>query len=131
MGEIVSGIVQAVNSQGVTLGLDMKAEGIMPRNHQIPGERFRVHDRVRALLLDVKTSPRGPQILLSRAHRNFLRRLLENEVPEIYHGMVEIRSIAREPGQRSKVAVAALQPGVDPVGACVWHPWCSDSGNRT
>ena len=119
MGEIVSGIVQAVNSQGVTLGLDMKAEGIMPRNHQIPGERFRVHDRVRALLLDVKTSPRGPQILLSRAHRNFLRRLLENEVPEIYHGMVEIRSIAREPGQRSKVAVAALQPGVDPVGACV------------
>ena len=94
MGEIVSGIVQAVNSQGVTLGLDMKAEGIMPRNHQIPGERFRVHDRVRALLLDVKTSPRGPQILLSRAHRNFLRRLLENEVPEIYHGMVEIRSIA-------------------------------------
>jgi transcription termination/antitermination protein NusA len=119
MGEIVSGIVQAVNSQGVTFGLDMKAEGIMPRNHQIPGERFRVHDRVRALLLDVKTSPRGPQILLSRAHRNFLRRLLENEVPEIYHGMVEIRSIAREPGQRSKVAVAALQPGVDPVGACV------------
>ena len=119
MGEIVSGIVQAVNSQGVTLGLDMKAEGIMPRNHQIPGERFRVHDRLRALLLDVKTSPRGPQILLSRAHRNFLRRLLENEVPEIYHGMVEIRSIAREPGQRSKVAVAALQPGVDPVGACV------------
>jgi transcription termination/antitermination protein NusA len=119
MGEIVSGIAQAVNSQGVTLGLDMKAEGIMPRNHQIPGERFRVHDRVRALLLEVKTSSRGPQILLTRAHRNFLRRLLENEVPEIYHGMVEIRSIAREPGQRSKVAVAALQPGVDPVGACV------------
>ena len=119
MGEIVSGAVQAVNSQGVTLGLDMKAEGIMPRNHQIPGERFRVHDRVRALLLEVKTSSRGPQILISRAHRNFLRRLLENEVPEIYHGMVEIRSIAREPGQRSKVAVAALQPGVDPVGACV------------
>ena len=119
MGEIVSGAVQAVNSQGVTLGLDMKAEGIMPRNHQIPGERFRVHDRVRALLLEVKSSSRGPQILISRAHRNFLRRLLENEVPEIYHGMVEIRSIAREPGQRSKVAVAALQPGVDPVGACV------------
>lgn len=119
MGEIVSGIVQAVNSQGITLGLDMKAEGAMPRNQQVPGERFRVHDRVRALLLEVKTTPRGPQIILSRAHRNFLRRLLENEVPEIYHGMVEIRSIAREPGQRSKVAVAALQPGVDPVGACV------------
>lgn len=117
--EIMSGVVQAINAQGVTLGLDMKAEGVMPRNQMIPGERFRVHDRVRALLLEVKTSTRGPQIILSRAHRNFLRRLLENEVPEIYHGMVEIRSIAREPGQRSKVAVAALQPGVDPVGACV------------
>lgn len=119
MGEIVSGVVQAVSNQGITLGLDMKAEGVMPRNHQIPGERFRVHERVRALLLEVKASPRGPQIILSRAHRNFLRRLLENEVPEIYHGMVEIRSISREPGQRSKVAVSALQTGVDPVGACV------------
>jgi N utilization substance protein A len=119
LGEILSGVVQAVNSQAVTLGLEMKAEGQMPRTQQIPGERFRVHDRVRALLLEVKSTPRGPQIILSRAHRNFLRRLLENEVPEIYHGLVEIRSIAREPGQRSKVAVAALQSGVDPVGACV------------
>jgi len=97
----------------------MKAEGIMPRNQQIPGERFRLHDRVRALLAEVKATPRGPQLILSRAHRNFLRRLLENEVPEIYHGLVEIRSIAREPGHRSKVAVSALQSGVDPVGACV------------
>lgn len=118
-GEIISGVVQAMNATGLTLGLDMRAEGVLPRNQQVPGERFRLHDRVRALLLEVKESPRGPQIILSRAHRNFLRRLLENEVPEIYHGMVEIRSIAREPGQRSKVAVAALQPGVDPVGACV------------
>lgn len=118
-GEIVSGIVQAVNPSQITIGLDMKAEGVMLRQHQIPGERFRVHDRVRALLLEVKMQTRGPQINLSRAHRNFLRRLLENEVPEIYQGMVEIRSIAREPGQRSKVAVAALQAGVDPVGACV------------
>ena len=118
-GEIMSGVVQAVNSQGITLGLEMKAEASMPRTQMIPGERFRVHDRVRALLMEIKTTPRGPQIILSRAHRNFLRRLLENEVPEIYHGMVEIRSIAREPGQRSKVAVAALQTGVDPVGACV------------
>ena len=76
--EIVNGVVQATNSQAVTLGLEMKAEGIMPRSHQIPGERFRVHDRVRALLLEVKSSTRGPQIILSRAHRNFLRRLLEN-----------------------------------------------------
>jgi transcription termination/antitermination protein NusA len=119
LGEIVSGVVQAINATGLTLGLDMKAEGMMPRNQLIQGERFRVHDRVRALLYEIKPSPRGPQIILSRAHRNFLRRLLENEVPEIYHGMVEIRSIAREPGQRSKVAVAALQAGVDPVGACV------------
>jgi N utilization substance protein A len=119
LGEIVSGVIQAINSQAVTLGLDMKAEGVMPRNHQIPGEKYRVHERIRALLLEVKPTSRGPQIVLSRAHRNFLRRLLENEVPEIYHGLVEIRSIAREPGQRSKVAVSALQTGVDPVGACV------------
>lgn len=119
LGEIVSGVVQAISSQAVTLGLDKKAEGIMPRNQQILGERFRLHDRVRALLAEVKATPRGPQLILSRAHRNFLRRLLENEVPEIYHGLVEIRSIAREPGHRSKVAVSALQAGVDPVGACV------------
>ncbi|MBN1667260.1 MAG: transcription termination/antitermination protein NusA [Anaerolineales bacterium] len=119
VGEIVSGVVQAINPLGVTLGLEMKAEGIMPRNQQIPREHFRVHDRTRALLLEIKTTNRGPQIILSRAHRDFLRRLLENEVPEIYHGMVEIRSVSREPGQRSKLAVAALQPGVDPVGACV------------
>lgn len=119
LGEVVSGVIQAIGPAGITLGLDMKAEGIMPRNQMIAGERFRVHDRVRALLLEVKTSPRGPQIILSRSHKNFLRRLLENEVPEIYHGMVEIRSISREPGHRSKVAVSALQAGIDPVGACV------------
>ena len=91
----------------------------MPRKEMIGGERFRIHDRVRALVAEVKDSPRGPQIILSRTHRNFLRRLLENEVPEIYHGIVEIRSIAREPGERAKVAVSATQPGIDPVGACV------------
>jgi N utilization substance protein A len=120
VGEIVSGVVQAVNmTQGVTVGLDMKAEGVMPPNQKIPGERFKVHDRARAIVLEVKDSPRGPQIILSRSHRNFLRRLLENEVPEIYHGIVEIRAISREPGQRAKVAVSAAQPNVDPVGACV------------
>ncbi len=118
-GEIVSGVIQASNAQSTTVGLDMKAEGIMPGNQRIPGERFRLHDRVRAVVLEVKDGPRGPQIILSRSHRNFLRRLLENEVPEIYHGIVEIRAIAREPGQRAKVAVMATQPGVDPVGACV------------
>ncbi len=119
LGEIVNGVVQAVNAQGVTVGMDMKAEGVMMRKEMIPGERFRVHDRVRALIYEVKDGSRGPQIMLSRAHRNFLRRLLENEVPEIYHGVVEIRSIAREPGERAKVAVAATQQGIDPVGACV------------
>ena len=118
-GEIVSGVVQATNAHSTTVGLDMKAEGIMPGNQRIPGERFRLHDRVRAVVLEVKDGPRGPQIILSRSHRNFLRRLLENEVPEIYHGIVEIRAISREPGQRAKVAVMATQPGVDPVGACV------------
>jgi N utilization substance protein A len=119
LGEIVSGVVQAVNNQAVTIGLDMKAEGVMPANQKIPGEKFRVHDRVRCIIMEVKDGSRGPQIVLSRAHRNFLRRLLENEVPEIYHGVVEIRAIAREPGQRAKVAVSATQAGVDPVGACV------------
>jgi N utilization substance protein A len=118
-GEIVSGVVQASNAHSTTVGLDMKAEGIMPGNQRIPRERFRLHDRVRAVVLEVKDGPRGPQIILSRSHRNFLRRLLENEVPEIYHGIVEVRAIAREPGQRAKVAVMATQPGVDPVGACV------------
>ncbi len=119
LGEIVSGVVQAVGAQGLTIGLEMKAEGTMPRKEMIGGERFRIHDRVRALISEVKDSQRGPQIILSRTHRNFLRRLLENEVPEIFHGVVEIRSIAREPGQRAKVAVSAAQAGIDPVGACV------------
>ena len=119
-GEIVSGIVQAINNaQGVTIGLDMKAEGVMPNNQRIPGEKLKLHDRVRAVVMEVKDGTRGPQIVLSRAHRNFLRRLMENEVPEIYHGIVEIRAIAREPGARAKVAVSATQPGIDPVGACV------------
>lgn len=119
VGEIVSGVVQAVNSFQATIGLDYKAEGTMLRKDMIPGERFRIHDRIRAYIYEVKDSPKGLQILLSRGHRNFLRRLLENEVPEIYHGIVEIRSIAREPGQRAKVAVSATQSGIDPVGACV------------
>jgi N utilization substance protein A len=119
LGEIISGVVQASNAQGLTIGLEMKAEGMLLRKDLIPGERFHIHDRVRALVAEVKDSNRGPQILLSRTHRNFLRRLLETEVPEIYHGIVEIRSITREPGQRAKVAVSATQSGIDPVGACV------------
>jgi len=119
IGEIISGIVQAANSRGLTIGLELKAEGSMPRKEMIPHEHFRIHDRVRALVAEVKETGRGPQIILSRTHRDFLRRLLENEVPEIFHGVVEIRSIAREPGFRAKVAVSAAQKGIDPVGACV------------
>lgn len=118
-GEIVTGVIQAVHPHELTIGLNINAEGKMPRNQQIPREYYRVHDRIRALLLDVEETTREPRIILSRAHRDFLRRLLENEVPEIYQGLVEIRSIAREAGYRSKVAVSALKPGVDPVGACV------------
>ncbi len=119
VGEIISGVVQAVNAQGLTIGLELRAEGTMLRKDMIPQERFHIHDRVRALVGEVKDSNRGPQIMLTRTHRDFLRRLLETEVPEIYHGVVEIRSIAREPGERAKIAVSATQQGIDPVGACV------------
>ena len=119
LGEIISGVVQAANSRGLTIGLELKAEGTMPRKEMIMHEHFRIHERIRALVAEVKETGRGPQIILSRTHRDFLRRLLENEVPEIFHGVVEIRSIAREPGYRAKVAVSAAQNGIDPVGACV------------
>jgi N utilization substance protein A len=117
-GDLITGQVQSVSGQSITLSLG-RAEAIMPRNQQIQGERYRAHDKVRTYVLEVKESSRGPQIVVSRAHKNMLRRLLEYEVPEIYNGQVEIKNIAREPGHRSKVAVSALQPGVDPVGACV------------
>ncbi len=119
VGEIVAGVVQAVHPNDIVVGLEKRAEGHLPKKEQIPGERFHVHDRIRALLLEVKNTTKGPHIVLSRAHPNFLRRLLEEEVPEIYRGEVEIRAIAREPGRRSKVAVAATVPNIDPVGACV------------
>ena len=117
-GDIVNGTVQSVSAQGVTLGLG-RTEATLPRNQMVPGERYHAHEKVRAYVLEVRKTTRGPQIIVSRSHKNMLRRLLEYEVPEIYNGAVEIKSIAREPGQRSKVAVAALQVGVDPVGACV------------
>ena len=119
IGEIVSGVVQSINREGYTIGLEKKAEGFLPQNNLINGERFHMHDRVRALVTEVKDNPRNPQILLSRTHKVFLRRLLENEVPEIFHGIVEIRSITRDPGKRAKIAVSATQQGIDPVGACV------------
>ncbi len=117
-GDLITGTVQSVNSRKVTLSLG-RAEADLPRAQQIPGERYRTHEKIRVYVVEVMKSNRGPQILVSRGHRNMLRRLLEYEVPEIYNGQVEIKNIAREAGHRSKVAVAALQDGIDPVGACV------------
>lgn len=117
-GEIVSGTVHKIDSHQVTLSLG-KVEAFLPRSEQIPTERYGEGQRLRAYVSSVAKANRGPQIIVSRTHRNMLRRLLEVEVPEIYNGTVEIKSIAREAGYRSKVAVAALQEGVDPVGSCV------------
>ena len=117
-GELVNGTVQSISGQHITIGLG-RTEAILPKGQQVHGERYRAHDKIRVYVLEVRRTNRGPQIFVSRNHRNLLRRLLELEVPEIYNGQVEIKSIAREAGQRSKVAVLALQPGVDPVGACV------------
>ncbi|MBN2555872.1 MAG: transcription termination/antitermination protein NusA [Anaerolineales bacterium] len=117
-GDMVHGTVHSITPQAVTVGLG-RAEAILPRNQQIPGERFRVRDRIRIYVLEVRKSPRGPVIVVSRTHPSMLRRLLEMEVPEINQGLVEIKAIAREAGKRAKVAVSALRDGVDPVGACV------------
>jgi N utilization substance protein A len=117
-GEIVNGTVHKIDPHQVTLSLG-KVEAFLPRNEQIPTERYSEGQRLRAYVASVTKANRGPQIIVSRTHRNMLRRLLEVEVPEIYNGTVEIKSIAREAGYRSKVAVAALQEGVDPVGSCV------------
>lgn len=117
-GEIVHGTVQSIAPQGVRLHIE-GTEAILPRNQQVPGERYTLHQRVRAYVLEVRKTGRGPQIIVSRSHKNMLRRLLELEVPEIFNGAVEIKAIAREAGSRSKVAVVARQAGVDPVGACV------------
>jgi len=117
-GEIVHGTVQSITPQAVRLHLE-GTEAILPRSQQVPGERYTLHQRLRAYVLEVRKTGRGPQVTVSRSDKNMLRRLLELEVPEIFNGAVEIKSIAREAGSRSKVAVAARQPGVDPVGACV------------
>ena len=117
-GELINGTVQSITPQAITLNLG-RTEAILPRSQQIPGERYHLNQRLRVYILEVRKSNRGPQIIVSRAHRNMLRRLLELEVPEIFRGTVEIKAIAREAGSRSKVAVAAVQEGIDPVGSCV------------
>ncbi len=118
VGEMINASVQTVEPNLVTLNLG-KAEGVMPRGEMIPGERYKPSQRLRVVIVDVQRGTRGPEIVVSRAHRDLLRRLLEMEVPEILNGAVEVKAIAREAGSRSKVAVAAKQPRLDPVGACV------------
>lgn len=117
-GDLITGTVQSTSGGVVTLSLG-RAEAIMPKQHQIPNEKYRQHEKVRTYLVEVNKGTRGPQIIVSRTHKDMLRRLLEYEVPEIYNGQIEIKNIAREAGFRSKVAVVAMQEGVDPVGACV------------
>ena len=121
-GELMQGSVRPFDrsKDAVVVSLDGgRAEGVMYRSDQIPGERYRPNSSVLAYVVEVTRGSRGPTIHLSRTHRNMLRRLLEKEVPEIKQGTVEIKAIAREAGSRSKVAVAATQRGVDPVGSCV------------
>jgi N utilization substance protein A len=117
-GEIVLGTVHNIDSQNITVNLG-KLEAILPKTEQIPTERYRHNQKIRAYIAEVNKTSRGPQIILSRTHRNMLRRLFELEVPEIFNGLVEIKAMAREPGARSKIAVSAQQDGIDPVGACV------------
>jgi N utilization substance protein A len=116
--DIVTGNVQQVDKGNLLVNLG-RAEGIIPLKEQIPKEKYRQGDRIRALILDVQKTAKGPQIVLSRAHPRFLQRLFELEVPEIYERIVEIKVVAREPGERSKIAVSSIDERVDPVGACV------------
>ncbi len=118
-GELIIGIIQGMSPKGVTLALGDEAEAVLPDDEQIKGEFYRREQRVRVYIYKVERSTKGPQIFVSRRHKKMLLRLLELEVPEIANGVVEVRAIAREPGQRSKVAVSARQPGIDPVGSCV------------
>ena len=117
-GELMTGTVQRADARAVIVELG-KAEAVMPVREQVPTERYRPGQRVKVLLLEVNKDQRGPQLIVSRSHPGLIRRLFEMEVPEIFSGAVEIMEVAREPGLRSKVAVAARQEKVDPVGACV------------
>jgi N utilization substance protein A len=117
-GDVISGTIQRITPDNIYVDLG-KAEAILPPPEQIHNERYRVGQRLKFYLLEVTKVPKGPQIIVSRSHRNLLRKLLDLEVPEINGGAVDLKSVAREPGYRSKVAVAARQDGIDPVGCCV------------
>jgi N utilization substance protein A len=117
-GEIIHGIVQRFDKGSIIVNLG-RAEAELPSKEQIPKETYRQGDRVRAYLFDVKQFSRGPQVILSRTHPNFLSALFENEVPELSEGIVRIIQVSREPGSRAKIAVTSKDADVDPVGACV------------
>ena len=116
--EVVTGIVQRVMGRNVSINLG-KADGILSENEQVKGEEFRPTERIKVYILEVKDTPKGPRILLSRTHPGLVKRLFESEVAEVKDGTVEIKSIAREAGSRTKIAVWSNDPDVDPVGACV------------
>ena len=117
--DIVSGVIEQPDA-GRSITLDLgRAQAILPYEEQVPTERYRKGQRTKVYVLSVRNSPKGPEIIVSRSHKDMLRRLFEIEVPEVYNGVVEIQAIAREAGFRSKVAVSATQPGIDPVGSCI------------
>ena len=117
-GEIVNGIVQRFERGSLIVNLG-RTDAVYPDREQIAKERYRQGDRIRAMILDIDPNSRGPQVVLTRSHPEFMRKLFELEVPEIAEGIVEIKSVAREPGERAKIAVYSNDPSVDPVGACV------------
>jgi N utilization substance protein A len=117
-GEVVSGVVQRFELGQVNIDLG-RTEAILPPSEQVRTERYRVGQRLKVVLLQVARTSKGPRVIVSRSHPDLLRRLFELEVPEVYNGTVEIKGIAREAGYRSKIAVAAKQEGIDPVGCCV------------
>jgi transcription termination/antitermination protein NusA len=116
--DIITGVVQRTEPKQVFVNLG-RTEAALPSTEQTPGERYRIGQRLRVYVVEVARTPKGPRVIVSRSHPNLLRRLFELEVPEVFNGIVEIKSIAREAGFRSKVAVAARQEGIDPVGCCV------------
>ena len=119
VGEIINGTVKRVDYGNVTVDIQGRGEAIMRRDESLPREHFKTRDRVRAIIYDVREDVRGPQIFISRTHPNFLAKLFEQEVPEIYDGQIEIKGVARDPGSRAKITVLSADGSIDPVGACV------------
>ena len=118
-GEIVSGLIQKADGKIVVMDLG-KLEGVMPLKEQIPTEHYNVNDKIKGYVLEVERGLKGtPQVIVSRSHPDFVRKLFEFEIPEIYEGLIEIKSVSRDPGSRSKVAVYSKDENIDPVGSCV------------